>query len=69
MDESFLEAAEQAALTALEEARKKLRPAPRPEGFDGTCACGAIIPAARVELGYFCCVPCQTATERAQRVR
>lgn len=68
MDESFLEAAERAAVTALEEARKKLRPPARPESFNGSCSeCEESVPEQRVQLGYYRCVHCQTTIERKKR--
>lgn len=68
MDETFLEAAERAATTALEEARKRLQFPVRPESFDGSCdECGELVPEQRVQLGYYRCVHCQATIEKKQR--
>lgn len=69
MDESFFEAAERAALSALEEARKKLRLPVRSESFDGKCIeCGEDVPVARAALGYDHCIYCQTSKEQRSRL-
>ena len=69
MDENFLEAAElaqavriAAGITQASNAKKI-----RPFDFVGYCYCGEAVPQQRIELGYFVCVPCQSAAEKQQR--
>jgi hypothetical protein len=68
MDEKYLEYAEEHATAqvqcGIENARKRAGP---PPGFDGTCSCGDSINPARVNLGYYRCLYCQTQQERLGR--
>ena len=70
MDENFLERAEE---LTYENTRIMIERAgtlsKKPDGFDGSCGeCGAKIPAARVVLGYYICVGCQSTKERNRRL-
>lgn len=40
---------------------------PMPQDFDGDCECGEKIPEARVALGYYRCVSCQSTLEKRGR--
>jgi RNA polymerase-binding transcription factor DksA len=65
MNDKFIEQAEASIMTGIEEkiAKAGLR-APRPAGFNDMCECGQSIPLQRVQLGYYCCVPCQSRKEK-----
>lgn len=64
MDESYVEQAIALTESTIERgvtaARSKQD---RPADFDGFCTCGEEIPAARIELGYYNCVTCQSRKE------
>lgn len=66
MDENFLERADELNRSEIEAgiARARNRQAVRPADFDGTCTCGDDIDKARVALGYYRCVRCQTRLEK-----
>lgn len=68
MDETFVDAAEKSAnasiLAGIERARHKEA---APPGFDGECVCGNDIPTARVALGYYRCISCQSLMERRSK--
>jgi len=69
MDEKFLERAEE---LTYENTRIMIERAgtlsKKPDGFIGDCGeCGNKIPPARVLLGYYICVECQTAEEKSRR--
>lgn len=64
MDEKHLEMAERLTSDAVTSALAKVRTTQnKPEDFDGTCTCGEEIPPARIGLGYYNCIDCQTAKE------
>ena len=68
MDEKFLEMAEEATSIEIREGIGRARArAPMPPGFDGSCECGENIPTARVSLGYYRCITCQTLLEKKGR--
>jgi len=66
MDEKYLETAEALTSRAVDEAVARIRKNQhtKPDGFDGHCDCGDAIPEARIALGYYRCVACQTRLEK-----
>jgi hypothetical protein len=68
MDEKYLEYAEALATAevqrGIDAARQRANP---PPDFDGTCDCGEVINPARINLGYYRCLYCQTQLERKGR--
>lgn len=72
MDERILELAEQAQLHEVDAAVATIRrrdTQQRPEGFDGTCGCGEVIPDLRIAAGKFNCTDCQSIIEYKQRLK
>lgn len=66
MDEKYLEMAGDFAARIIESGIERSRKsATMPIDFDGHCSCGEEIPKIRIDHGYFNCVDCQTAIERA----
>lgn len=69
MDENILEQADALAAGAIEAGISKARmKMTRPIDFDGFCKCGAEIPTARIEYGYYNCIDCQSALERRTKI-
>lgn len=67
MDENFLERADELNRSEIEAGIARARNnggRARPADFDGTCTCGDEIPEARVALGYYRCVRCQSLLEK-----
>lgn len=69
MDENHFEHAEKLAeyerQRAIEQARKRLQPDPRPFNWNGTCVeCEDEIPAERQALGRVRCISCQSLLEK-----
>ena len=69
MDENHFEhadlLAEQERLRAIQAARKRLAPEPRPANWNGLCVdCEDDIPAERLALGRVRCTSCQTLLEK-----
>lgn len=70
MDENFLEQAEANIQSEIDAGIRRAQVRQnKPSGFDGTCACGEIIPEKRVELGYYRCFYCQSRLEEGRRGR
>lgn len=70
MDEKFIEVADALTQSMIDQAIEATRHRAEkpPEGFDGTCECGEMIPEARITLGYYRCVCCQSNIEERQRM-
>ena len=69
MDEKFLEVADALTHAMTERAIKVCQQKEtRPENFEGSCECGDEVPAARVALGYYRCVRCQSHLEGRRRL-
>ena len=66
MDEKYFEVAESLSARAVEEAVRRIRNSKqeRPMNFAGECSCGEQVPEARIALGYYRCVTCQSRLER-----
>jgi len=65
MDEKYIEIADALTNSIIEDGIKNARNAQkRPEDFEGDCSCGAAIQPARVDAGYYNCIPCQERIER-----
>jgi RNA polymerase-binding transcription factor DksA len=68
MNEKFLEQAEELSRAEVDNAIARARfQESKPIDFDGACSCGNEIPDARVQLGYYRCLECQTALEHKGR--
>jgi RNA polymerase-binding transcription factor DksA len=69
MDEKYIEMAGEISEAEIAAARDKItkRRQVKPDGFEGLCECGEVVPEQRIMLGFFNCVPCQELQERRGR--
>ncbi len=71
MDEKYLEQADAFAENLVREGLERNKTEQdKPEDYDGFCpTCGDEVPEARIALGKYNCVPCQSAEEHRKKLR